>query len=64
MGIGASFAGIHFLMTSFTTLVFSFLFLITGNRMGSRLAPGFLKAHADLLSGLIIAALGIYELLL
>lgn len=62
MGIGASFAGIHFLLTSVTTFALSAVFLITGNRLGTRFAPAFLQRFADLLSGLIIIALGIYEL--
>lgn len=62
MGIGASFAGIHFLMTSVTTFVLSAAFLIAGNRLGTRFAPPFLQRFSDLLSGLIIIALGIYEL--
>lgn len=62
MGVGASFAGIHFLLTSITTFVLSAVFLITGNRLGTRFAPPFLQRFADLLSGLIIIALGICEL--
>ena len=62
MGIGASFAGIHFLLTSLLTLFFCGFFLITGNRIGSRWAPGFLASQADLISGAIIVVLGAYEL--
>lgn len=62
MGIGASFAGIHFLLTSFLTLFFCGFFLLTGNRIGSRWAPGALAHRADLLSGVIIIVLGVYEL--
>lgn len=64
MGIGASLTGIHFLLTSFITLFLSAAFLITGNRIGTRWAPRFIQSCADLVSGLIIAAMGIYELLL
>ncbi|MCI8282921.1 MAG: hypothetical protein HFI76_14870 [Lachnospiraceae bacterium] len=63
MGIGASFAGIHFLLTSVTTFFLSALFLIAGNRLGTRFSPPFIKRSGDLLSGLIIIALGAYELL-
>ncbi len=63
MGIGASFAGIHFLLTSVTTFFLSALFLIAGNRLGGRFAPPFIQHFGDLLSGLIIIALGVYELL-
>lgn len=62
MGIGASFAGIHFLLTSVTTFFLSALFLIAGNRLGTRFAPAFIQCFGDLLSGLIIIALGFYEL--
>lgn len=62
MGIGASFAGIHFLLTSVATFALSSVFLIAGNRLGTRFAPSFLQRFADLLSGLIIIALGIFEL--
>lgn len=63
MGIGASFAGISFLTTSFLTLFFCGLFLITGNRVGSRWATGSLARQADLISGIIIVVLGVYELI-
>ena len=63
MGIGASFAGIHFLLTSFLTLFFCGFLLITGNRIGTRFAPGFLARQADLMSGAIIVVLGVYELI-
>lgn len=63
MGIGASFAGINFLMTSFLTLFICGFFLITGNRIGSRWAPASLARQADLISGIIIVVLGIYELI-
>ncbi len=64
MGIGASFAGIHFLLTSLLTLFFCGFFLFTGNRIGTRWAPGALGRVADLLSGCIIVILGVYELML
>lgn len=64
MGIGASFAGVHFLLTSLITLILCALFLIAGNRIGSRWAPGFIQRFADLFSGLFIIVLGVYELLL
>lgn len=63
MGIGASFAGIHFLLTSFLTLFFCGFFLITGNRFGSRFGSKFLARQADLWSGVIIVILGLYELI-
>ncbi len=63
MGIGASFAGINFLMTSFLTLFICGFFLITGNRIGSRWAPGSLARQADLISGIIIVVLGVYGLI-
>lgn len=63
MGIGASFAGTHFLLTSLVTLFFCAGFLITGNLLGRRWAPAFIKRYATLFSGLIIAILGIWELL-
>lgn len=63
MGIGASFAGINFLMTSFLTLFICGFFLITGNRIGRRWAPASLARQADLISGIIIVVLGIYELI-
>lgn len=63
MGIGASFAGINFLMTSFLTLFICGFFLITGNRIGSCWAPASLARQADLISGIIIVVLGIYELI-
>lgn len=61
MGIGASFAGIHFFLTSTVTFVLCALFLIIGNRLGARFALPFCQQWADLLSGLIIIALGVYE---
>lgn len=63
MGIGASFAGIPLLFTSAFTFFLSALFLAAGNRFGIRFAPPAIQRYADLLSGLIIIALGIDSLL-
>ena len=62
MGIGASFAGLHFLWASVSTFFLSAAFLIAGNRLGTHFAFPKLQDYPDLISGLIILALGLYEL--
>ncbi len=63
MGIGASFAGIHLLLTSCFTFLFSALFLIAGNHLGSLFSDSFLFRLGDLICGLIMILLGIIQML-
>ena len=63
LGIGASITGIPILSTSLITFFLSMLFLFIGNKIGSSWISRFLHRYAEPLSGLIIIALGIYELM-
>jgi putative sporulation protein YtaF len=63
LGIGASIAGFNIPQTVAFTFVFSLAFLRIGCIMGKSLLSNFFGKYASLIAGIIIAALGIYELL-
>ena len=63
MGIGASITGLKLLHTAVMSLVVSVIFLYAGNLIGKTKVPHISDQSADFISGLILAALGIYELL-
>lgn len=63
MGIGASITGLKLLPTAVMSLVVSVIFLYAGNLIGKTKVPHISAQSADFISGLILAALGIYELL-
>ena len=63
MGIGASITGLKLLPTAVMSLVVSVIFLYAGNLIGKTKVPHISDQSADFISGLILAALGIYELL-
>jgi len=66
MGIGfsASITGLPLLSTSIVTLLFSIVFLLTGNRLGGCRLLQFTKKAADPVSGLLLIILGICQLTL
>lgn len=63
MGIGASITGLKLLPTAVMSLVVSVILLYAGNLIGKTKVPHISDQSADFISGLILAALGIYELL-
>ena len=63
MGIGASITGLKLLPTAVMSLVVYVIFLYAGNLIGKTKVPHISDQSADFISGLILAALGIYELL-
>ena len=63
MGIGASITGLKLLPTAVMSLVVSVIFLYAGNLIGKTKVPHISDQSADFISGLTLAALGIYELL-
>ena len=63
MGIGASITGLKLLPTAVMSLVVSVIFLYAGNLIGKTKVPHISDQSADFISGLILAALVIYELL-
>ena len=63
MGIGASITGLKLLPTAVMSLVVSVVFVYRGNLIGKTKVPHISDQSADFISGLILAALGIYELL-
>lgn len=63
IGIGASIAGLSPLPTALFTLVLSVTFLSLGNCMGKlRILDGW-ECFADVLSGVLLMGLGLYELI-
>ena len=60
-GIGAEIAGIPVLSATLCTLVVSMILLAAGGFIGKSCMGLFWERYAELLSGLIIMALGIYE---
>lgn len=61
-GIGANIAGLPILLTSLCTFIFSMLLLITGVKIGLAFTNDRLGAYSELISGILIVILGIYEL--
>lgn len=62
MGIGASMTGLKLLPTAVASLFVSVVFLYGGNVIGKTKMPRISDQTADILSGLILVGLGIYEL--
>ncbi|CUX28687.1 manganese efflux pump [Clostridium sp. C105KSO13] len=62
MGIGASITGLKLLPTAILSLIVSVTFLYAGNVIGKSKVPHISDRAADVLSGLILVGLGIYEL--
>ncbi|WP_334104448.1 manganese efflux pump [Muricomes intestini] len=62
MGIGASITGLKLLPTALLSLIISVTFLYAGNVIGKTRVPPISDRTADVLSGLILVGLGIYEL--
>lgn len=62
MGIGASISGLRLVPTAILSLIVSVVFLYAGNLIGKTKVPHISDQTADLLSGLILVALGAYEL--
>lgn len=63
VGIGASIAGIGIIPAAISTLICSMLFLYTGNKLGNSCFSKLLGRHTQLVSGLIIIALGMWEII-
>ena len=63
MGIGASITGLRLIPTAIMSLIVSVVFLYAGNLIGKTKVPHISDQAADIISGLILVALGIYELL-
>ncbi|PWJ47032.1 manganese efflux pump [Faecalicatena contorta] len=64
MGIGASITGLRLVPTAIFSFLVSVTFLYTGSVIGKTKMPRISDRTADVLSGLILIGLGIYELLL
>lgn len=62
LGIGASASGINIYLTSIITFLFSIVCMWSGVGFGKRCLSQNLRQYADLISGVIIVFLGLYEL--
>ena len=62
LGIGASITGLNILLTSALTFIFSIIMLVVGCFLGSFYLSKLFSKRATIISGLIIIALGIYEI--
>lgn len=60
-GIGAKIAGLPTVLTTCCTFVCSLFLLAGGVHLGKRFGNGFLGQKSELISGVIIVFLGIYE---
>lgn len=61
LGIGASIAGLSITLTSLLTFLFSFLTIPIGYYVGKNFLSKILENKADMISGIIIILLAIYE---
>lgn len=64
LGIGASIAGLSITLTSIFTFVFNLTAIPLGYAIGKKFLSSFLESKANLISGIIIIFLGLYELFL
>lgn len=62
LGIGASITGLNIYLTSFSSMIFSIMFIKLGFYIGNRSIPKNLSNCCEIISSLIIILLGIYEL--
>jgi len=63
IGLSASFAGLTVVPAAIATLIFSFLFLLCGNHLGTRRALPLTEKNTNIISGLLLIGLGILELM-
>lgn len=64
LGIGASITGLNIAITAVLTFIFSLLMIMIGYILGSYYLSKVFSKRATIISGLIIIALGIYEILI
>ncbi len=62
VGFGASIAGLSFILTSIVTFFISIIFLEGGYLLGNDVFAKIFGKYSDLISGLIIIFIGIYEI--
>ncbi|WP_373599291.1 manganese efflux pump [Paraclostridium bifermentans] len=62
VGFGASVAGLNVFITSIVTFFISTLFLEIGDKLGSGFFSKIFGKYSDLISGLLIAFIGVYEI--
>ena len=63
LGLGASMSGISIPLTTIFTFIFSILILILGLKIGNSFLSKIFGKYSDLLSAIIIIAMGIFQLL-
>ena len=64
LGIGASFAGLNITITALFTFVLSLLAIVVGFSLGSYYLSELFGKRATIISGLLIIALGLFEILI
>src|SRR5699024_2669375 len=62
LGIGASITGLSIVLTSVFTFIFSLIMLVLGYFFGSYYLSNLFSKRATIISGLIIIALGVFEI--
>lgn len=63
IGLGAGIAGLKLVPAALSTLLFSVIFLYTGNNFGRSRLSFFLGKAAEPFSGLLLLALGVWEII-
>lgn len=62
-GIGAGVSGVPPILTAISVGIFSVLSIIIGMRIGHQVAKTWLAKYSTLISGLILIAIGLYEII-
>lgn len=62
LGIGASIAGFNIAATAVFTFIFSLVFIRLGYKLGKGVLSNIIGKYTDLVSGIVIIALGIIEM--
>ena len=63
LGLGASMSGISIPLTTIFTFIFSIIILILGLKIGNSFLSKIFGKYSDLLSAIIIIAMGVFQLL-
>ena len=62
-GIAASMIGINIYLTFLFTLIFSFLLLYIGNKIGRNILNNHIEKYSNILSALILIVLGLFQII-
>lgn len=63
-GFGAGISGVNATFTAISVGAFSFITVAAGMKIGNRMSKTWLGKHSDLIGGLLLVGIGLYEILI